>query len=314
MSLNAFTVDLEDWAHGLLGGDTPITPRVVRNVDRVLELLAEYDVRATFFALGRVCEKFPELLPRVAAAGHEIASHGYNHGLLFNMTPDEFRDDVQRSIDVIGGQTGVRPIGYRAPAFSMMSRAWPRELGHATQCSLWAGPILAELGFKYSSSIFPIRGRRYGISNAPRYIFNWRDWRGGMQHGQEDLAMPPDRASKSASWPCTDLIEFPLTTLQLFGRRFPVCGGGYLRLLPSWVHAAAIRQANRAGHPAVIYMHPYELDVHELRDLGQQGWRFDRKTALMQSLFRRRVRPRLSHLLRSFQFAPMSDVLNAVPV
>lgn len=108
-----------------------------------------------------MCEKFPQLLPTIAAGGHEIGSHGYGHDLLFNLTPDEFRDDVRRSIDIIGEQVGEAPIGYRAPAFSI------------TRQSLWAGSILTELGFEYSSSIFPIQGRRYGIANAPRYPFKW---------------------------------------------------------------------------------------------------------------------------------------------
>lgn len=290
--VNAFTVDLEDWAHGLLGGETPITSRVVGNVERMLALLERHNVRATFFALGKVCEKFPELLPRVAACGHEIASHGYGHDLLFNMTPESFREDVRRSVDIIGEQVGAAPVGYRAPAFSI------------TRQSLWAGPILAELGFKYSSSIFPIRGSRYGIAGAPAFPFNWEDWLTARQAGVSGAARKPEAGS-----PRPDLIEFPMTTLAFAGRRWPVCGGGYLRLLPACFLKAAIRQAHRQGQPAVVYMHPYELDVSEVRELERAGWRFGRKTALTQSLFRCCIKRRLADIFRTFTFAPMRDVL-----
>ena len=326
--LDAFTVDLEDWAHGLLGGDTPITPRVVRNVERVLALLERHKVRATFFALGKVCRKFPQLLPRVAAAGHEIASHGFGHQRVFNMTPEAFRDDVQRSIDIIGEQVGVAPIGYRAPAFSI------------TQRSLWAGAVLADLGFKYSSSIFPIRGARYGIFGAPRYPFRWSEWQHGRSAssfvaiGERGFARAEARGSLNPPSPhdlrlrkiaraeargslareCTevqseDLLEFPMTTLALAGRRWPVCGGGYLRLLPTCFLNTAIQQAHRHGQPGVVYVHPYELDVNEVSELQHAGWRFGRLTALKQSLFRCLVKSRLADLLRTFKFAPMREVL-----
>ena len=290
--VNAFTIDLEDWAHGLLGGETPITSRVVGNVERMLALLERHNVKATFFALGKVCEKFPELLPRVAACGHEIASHGYGHDLIYTMTPASFREDVRRSVDLIGEQTGAAPVGYRAPAFSI------------TRQSLWAGSILAELGFKYSSSIFPISGSRYGIAGAPAFPFNWEDWLTAGEAGVPAAVGKPEARS-----PKPDLIEFPMTTLAFAGRRWPVCGGGYLRLLPACFLKAAVRQAHRQGQPAVVYMHPYELDVCEVSELERAGWRFGRKTALTQSLFRCFIRRRLADIFRTFKFAPMREVL-----
>ncbi len=290
--VNAFTVDLEDWAHGLLGGETPITSRVVGNVERMLALLERHNVKATFFALGKVCEKFPELLPRVTACGHEIASHGYGHDLLFNMTPESFREDVQRSVGIIGEQTGAAPIGYRAPAFSI------------TRQSMWAGPILAELGFKYSSSIFPIRGSRYGIVGAPTFPFQWDEWLMPGEADSNDALTEPEARS-----PKPDLLEFPMTTLAFAGRRWPVCGGGYLRLLPTCFLKAAVRQAHRQGQPAVVYMHPYELDASEVYELERAGWRFGRKTALTQSMFRCFIKRRLADIFRTFKFAPLRDVL-----
>lgn len=268
--VNAMTIDLEDWPQSVLSPDLPITDAVLRNTDRLLDLLARRGVRATFFALGKVCERHPGLLPAIAAAGHEVATHGYGHELVYRMSPGVFRDDVRRSIDIIGAQIGRLPIGYRAPGFSITAR------------SRWAGPILAELGIRYSSSIFPIRGSRYGIADAPRY---------------------PHR------WPTCPLIEFPLTTVRGLGHNLPVAGGGYLRLLPGPLIARAIASINRGGHPAVVYMHPYELAVNEVAGFRRQGWPVSAGMHFMQSLFRGRVRARLIELWRRFAFAPLSEVL-----
>ena len=228
----------------------------------------------------------------MAACGHEVASHGYGHDLIYNMTPESFREDLRRSVDLIGEQTGVAPVGYRAPAFSI------------TRQSLWAGPILAELGFKYSSSIFPISGSRYGIADAPTFPFNWKDWLTGTPAGGPGACGKPEARS-----PKPDLVEFPMTTLAFAGRRWPVCGGGYLRLLPTCFLKSAIRQAHRQGQPAVVYMHPYEVDVSEVGELLRAGWRFSRKTALTQSLFRCFIKQRLADIFRTFKFAPLREVL-----
>ncbi len=267
---NAMTIDLEDWAQSVLGPQTPITTRVLRNTNRMLNLLARYEVRATFFALGKVCERFPRLLPQIASAGHEIGTHGYGHELLYTMTPDRFRADLERSIDIVASQIGRKPTGYRAPAFSV------------TRSSMWAGPIMAELGIKYSSSIFPIARKRYGIPDAERFPHRWEN---------------------------CDLIEFPLTTVRRFGRNFPVAGGGYFRLLPHPVLARAIREVNGQSQPVVVYIHPYELDVNELAELRRQGWSIRWKTYINQSLFRGRIRGRLAALFQEFRFTTMAEVL-----
>ena len=268
--LNAMTIDLEDWAQAVLGPDLPVTDCVVANTERVLKLLDRHGVRATFFALGRVCERFPGLLPAVASAGHEIASHGYGHELVYELTPARFAADVRRSIELIESQIGRRPVGYRAPAFSITKR------------SLWAGPILAEMGFRFSSSIFPIRKRRYGI---------------------------PDWPAVPSKWPGCELVEFPLTTLPVLGWRVPVCGGGYMRLLPARVHAAAIARQNAAGHPAVVYLHPYELAPGEVRSFVRAGTSASWRRRFMQSLWRSRVEPRLRALLDRFAFGTISSTL-----
>lgn len=271
--LNALTIDLEDWPQAVLDPSLPITDRVVGNVDRLLALLDRHSVRATFFALGKVCERHPRLLPLIQSAGHEIASHGYGHELVYRLTPRPFEDDVRRSIEIIGSQTGRQPLGYRAPAFSI------------TRESLWAGPILARLGFRYSSSIFPIRKARYGIHDAPRVPHRWGN---------------------------CDLVEFPLTTLRVFGCHVPVCGGGYMRLLPWWVHAHAIGSMNAGGHPAVVYLHPYELASDEVNLFRRTGLRFSTRRRVMQSLWRSRIPQRLRRLLDAFDFAPMTQVLEAI--
>jgi polysaccharide deacetylase family protein (PEP-CTERM system associated) len=268
--VNAFSVDLEDWMQSTIGPDEPITPRVIANLDRMLKLLERHGVRATFFCLGKVCEIYPQLIERVVEAEHEIASHGYGHELVYTITPERFRADLERSIEIIERQAGRRPIGYRAPAFSV------------TRESLWAAPILVELGFKYSSSVFPIRGSRYGMPDAPRFPYKWDS---------------------------CDLLEFPLTTVPLVGRNLPMCGGGYFRLLPWPILASAIGRVNREGHPVVVYMHPYEMDVNELAELEREGYRFSRKTYVGQSLFRGRIHGRLSRLFSEFRFGTMAEVL-----
>jgi len=271
--LNALTIDLEDWPQSVLDPKGPITDHVLDNLDRLLPILHRHNTRATFFALGKVCEKFPQLLPRIAAAGHEIASHGYGHELLHLLTPDRFRDDLSRSIDLIDSQTGRRPIGYRAPAFSIIDS------------TRWAGPILADAGIRYSSSVFPFAGRRYGIPDAPRF---------------------PHR------WSTCHLTEFPLSTVRRLGRNWPVAGGGYFRLLPSALTFAAIRSLHREGQPAVVYLHPYELAPDEIPRLRREGWRIHWKTRFTQSLFRGRIETRLNRLLERFHFAPMVEVLGFV--
>ncbi len=273
--INAMTVDLEDWAQAVLDPRLPVTGRVVDNVYRLLDFLDAHQVRATFFALGRVCEQFPKLLPAVAAAGHEIGSHGYGHELIYNLTPTQFEEDIRRSTALIESQTGCRPVGYRAPAFSITNR------------SRWAGPILARNGFLYSSSIFPLRKRRYGISDAPRFPHRWVN---------------------------CDLWEFPLTTIRLAGRNFPLCGGGYTRLLPAALIAAGIRKLNRQGRPAILYLHPYELAPGEVNWFRQQGFTISAKRHLMQSLWRSRVPARLARLFAEFRFAPAGEVLPLLPL
>ena len=268
--LNAFTIDLEDWAQSVIDPRLAISHCVVENTHRVLDWLRRRRIRATFFALGRVCEAYPDLLPIVAAEGHEIGSHGYGHELVFRLTPEAFAEDVRRSVEIIRQQIGVRPIGYRAPAFSI-TRGCP-----------WAPATLSSAGFAYSSSVFPIRHRRYGIEDAPRGIFQWPD---------------------------CNLTEFPISTVRFMGRNRPCTGGGYTRLLPAALMVRAIRSLNTDGTPCVVYMHPYEMAPGETRWFASRGVRAGWRRRMTQELWRSRVEPRLSRLAAEFEFAPMRKVL-----
>ena len=267
---NVFTVDLEDWPIAVLGPDHAITTRVVENTKRCLQILAWHQVKATFFILTKVAERFPDLVHEVQKCGHEIASHGHAHELLTDISPRHFESDVRRSIDILEAITGRRPYGYRAPAFSVVSS------------TRWAGPILADLGFKYSSSIFPIRHRRYGIANELPGIHRWSD---------------------------CGLIECPPASLPLLGRNWPVAGGGYFRLLPGPVARAAIRKLNRRSTPAVLYMHPYELDPRGVQAHKDDGETVSPLCHVTQSLFRNRMEARLHRLFESFRFTTLENLL-----
>jgi polysaccharide deacetylase family protein (PEP-CTERM system associated) len=201
--------------------------RVVDNTLRILRLLAEYNVRATFFVLGWVADRYPDLVKKIAASGHEIATHGYWHELVYRQTPKEFAADLTQSLDAIGRVlNGLRPMGYRAPAFSI------------TEQSLWALDVLRDHNIIYDSSIFPLAAHdRYGISNASRF----------------------------ANKMCDDLWEFPVSTVRLGRQNWPVAGGGYFRLFPLWITRQAIRHLNKQGQPAVIYLHPWEFDPDQPR-------------------------------------------------
>ena len=231
----ALTVDMEEYFHATLLRSRvgrkeweERAGRAARSVERLLRLFDRWDARATFFVLGWFAERDPETVRRVAEAGHEIACHGYDHELLFDLGPERFREDLRRSREVIASAAGKNPAGYRAPTFSITRR------------TLWAFPILVEEGFLYDSSVFPIRHDRYGIPDFPRR---------------------PVRIRAGAG----ELIEFPLSTRRVGPWNLPVSGGGYLRLLPfSWIRRGfeAIR---REGGTPVLYLHPWEIDPDQPR-------------------------------------------------
>lgn len=201
--------------------------RVVANTRRILRLLAEHNVRATFFVLGWVADRYPELVKEIALSGHEVATHGYWHELVYRQTPDEFAADLRQSLEAIERAcSGLQPAGYRAPAFSI------------TRQSLWALDILRDHNIIYDSSIFPLAMHdRYGINSANRF----------------------------ANKMCDALWEFPISTIRLGKQNWPVAGGGYFRLFPLWLTRQAIRHLNGQDHPAVVYLHPWEFDPDQPR-------------------------------------------------
>ena len=232
---NALSVDVEDWfqvgafEHVIDRSDWESLPRRVEaNTDAVLALFDEAGVKATFFTLGWVAERHPALIRRIADAGHEIASHGYDHKRVFTLTEAEFRADLARARGLIEDAAGQRITGYRAPSFSIDPR------------TPWAHRVLAEEGYAYSSSVAPIEHDHYGWRSAPR--FAWRPVEGA------------------------DLIELPVTTADLAGRRLAAGGGGFFRLLPYGFSNWAIRRVNaRDGRPAIFYFHPWEIDPDQPR-------------------------------------------------
>jgi polysaccharide deacetylase family protein (PEP-CTERM system associated) len=230
---NLLTIDVEEWFHTTAldpyigpGKWDGLESRVAANVRQVLQLLDIHQVCATFFILGWVAERHPELVRRIASHGHEIASHGYCHRLVYNLSPSQFREYVSRSKKTLEDLIGGPLLGYRATSFSIVKQ------------SLWALDIIKEMGFIYDSSIFPIGYHDlYGIDGSPRFPYT-------LANG---------------------LIEVPPSTLRLGRRTVPLGGGGYLRLYPYWLTLQGIRMINREGHPVVVYLHPWELDPHSPR-------------------------------------------------
>lgn len=233
--VNGLSVDVEDWfqvgafENVIARGEwDTISTRVADNVDRVIDLFAEADVRATFFTLGWVAGRHPAMIRRIVEAGHEIASHGYDHARVFTFTAHEFADDIRKARSIIEDCAGVPVTGYRAPSFS---------IDHRTP---WAFDVLAEHGYAYSSSVAPVVHDHYGWPEAPRFAFR-------------PLASSP-------------LIEIPVTTALVGGRRVAAGGGGFFRVLPYAFSRWAIRQVNREeGRPAVFYFHPWEVDPEQPR-------------------------------------------------
>jgi polysaccharide deacetylase family protein (PEP-CTERM system associated) len=230
--VNAFTIDVEDYfqvsalAPSVSRESWPTRElRVERNMDLILGLLAERNVRGTFFVLGWVAERVPELVRKIAAAGHEVACHGYSHLLIYNQTQQEFREETTRSKRFLEDLLGVAVTGYRAASFSI------------TQRSLWALDVLIDSGFEYDSSVFPIVHDRYGIPGAKR---------------EPHVLTAPSKRT---------IVEFPMSAAYFAGVQVPVSGGGYFRLLPYPVTRWGLKQINEQRQlPFTFYLHPWEFD------------------------------------------------------
>jgi polysaccharide deacetylase family protein (PEP-CTERM system associated) len=269
---NAMTVDVEDYfqvyafEHVLKGRDwSTFECRIPRNVERILEMFAANDVKATFFTLGWVAQQYPALVRAIVAQGHEIASHGMRHVRVTDQTPEQFREDASAAKQLLEDVSGQPVLGYRAASYSIGER------------NLWALDVLAECGYRYSSSVYPIRHDIYGMPSAPRFAF---------------------RAARGR------LLEIPVTTIELFGRKWPGGGGGYFRLLPYALSRWAVKRVNeRDREPTLFYFHPWEIDPDQPR-IAAAGLR----STFRHYLNLRRMQGRLARLVRDFRWDRMDRV------
>ena len=274
VSLNALSVDLEEYfqvsnfEHVINRATWPALPsRVVASTRALLRTFEETESKATFFVLGWVAEREPALVREIAEHGHEIACHGYEHRLVYDIGPERFREDLRRACGAIEDAAGIRPRGFRAPSYSITDR------------SLWALDILAEEGFEYDSSIFPVRHHRYGIPDFSRVPVRIQ-LRGGRS-----------------------IREFPMTTLKAGPLKLPLAGGAYLRFFPPFLFRWGFRRLISAGDPIVLYVHPWEIDPRQPRQ--QVGW----KVRVNHYYNLGRTEGRLTRLLREFHFRPLEAVL-----
>lgn len=270
---NMMTVDVEDYFQvsafeKIISRDNwnKCQYRVENTTNRILELFSKYDAKGTFFVLGWVAERSPNLVKAIVEQGHELASHGYNHKRVTNLSPEEFKSDITKSKNILEQLGGVAVNGYRAPSYSIVSE------------NLWAHEVLAECGFKYSSSIYPIKHDHYGIPDSPRFMY-----RTGAQ----------------------GLVEFPISTIKIYGRNFPCGGGGFFRLYPYALSKWAINTVNRIDKEACIfYFHPWELDPEQP---SQEN--IPLKTRFRHYLNLDKTEKRLEKLLQDFQWVRMDTMM-----
>lgn len=276
---NVLTIDVEDWYCSSLDlfKDTPFqhgqkpSPSVVDNTLNALELLKKTGNQATFFILGTVAEHYPDIVKEILNSKHEIATHGYCHKLVYHMKPQEFEDDIKISLEHLNKAGCEQILGYRAPYWSI------------TKKSLWALEVLNKLGFKYDSSIFPIRRGLYGIPDAPTY---------------------PNKVF-------SDMWEFPPATVKFFGLNLPIAGGGYLRIVPYWAIASAIRNPSQE-QIRVFYFHPYELDPTDIKLKHRIKYGGTLAYWLQQKIGRQSNPGKLTKLLLEFKFTSIKEVLSSL--
>ncbi|MBG6221026.1 MULTISPECIES: XrtA system polysaccharide deacetylase [unclassified Janthinobacterium] len=270
---NALTIDVEDYfqvsafAPHIARADWPrLECRIEANIERILLLLESRRIHATFFTLGWIAERYPAMLRRVAEAGHEVASHGYAHLRASEQSAAQFADDVCHSKTILEQLTGLAVRGYRAPSFSIGAT------------NLWAFDVLQEAGYRYSSSIYPIRHDHYGMPDSPRYA-----WRPRGPHG---------------------VLELPVSTVRLRGRNLPAGGGGYFRLLPYALSRWLLRRINSCdGQAGIFYFHPWELDPGQPRPPG-----LSMKTRFRHYLNLGRMEARLTRLTADFAWDRMDRI------
>jgi polysaccharide deacetylase family protein (PEP-CTERM system associated) len=272
--VNALSIDVEDYfqvaalAPYIARSEWEVREcRVERNVDRILELLDGADATATFFTLGWIAERFPAVVRRIVAGGHELASHGYGHRRATDQSPDGFLEDIRMAKDVLEDLSGVEVKGYRAPSFSIGAS------------NPWALDCIEQAGYRYSSSIYPVRHDHYGMPDAPRFPYRSRE----------------------------RLLEVPISTVRAFNRNWPAGGGGFFRLLPYGVSRRALQRINRVDRqPAIFYLHPWEIDPQQPRVPG-----LDLKTRFRHYVNLHRTEDRLGRLLSDFRWGRVDEVFIA---
>lgn len=279
--INALTIDVEDYFH-VTAFERQIKPgewgryplRVEGNTLRILDMLDEFALKATFFVLGWVAERLPALIKEISRRGHEIACHGYGHQLVYRLSPQEFRHDISKAKNILEDICGERVHGYRAPSYSITAK------------SLWALDILVEEGFAYDSSIFPITHDIYGIPGGKRF--------------------PHEIATHAGK-----IREFPISTFPLkvgwWKSQMPICGGGYLRLFPAALVARAIQAINvKEKQPVIVYFHPWEIDPEQPRI------RAGVRSCFRHYLNLERMELKVRHLLDNFRFSSAGEVLSRI--
>lgn len=283
---NYLTIDVEDYFHvsafeNISAPDTwnARECRVEGNTDLILDILDEYDTKATFFILGWVAERYPHLTKAISARGHEIACHSYLHQRVALQDRDSYRQDIRRAKALLEDQIGMPVLGYRAPSYSI------------TRQTAWAFDELIDAGFEYDSSIFPMRHDFYGIPDWPRFAGY------AVKQGDQWIAADAIQTGQKG------IREIPITTLHLVGKNLPIAGGGYFRLLPYQLTRWGLKQINdKEQQPFVFYLHPWEFDPHQPRMAG----------AKLKSRFRHylnldRTEARFRALLQDFSFQPLGE-------
>jgi polysaccharide deacetylase family protein (PEP-CTERM system associated) len=265
------SIDVEDWPQSTWDRNLPITDRAVENARRLLRILREVNVRATMFVLGKLAERFPQVVKEIQADGHEVACHGYGHLEIAQQSPKEFLADILHGKDILEQITGEKVKGYRAPDFSIVRN------------TLWAFDALVEAGFEYDSSVMPVRHPRYGIPDWP---------------------VLPVRVHLGLG---SSILEAPLATFRALGRNWPVGGGGYHRLLPGFASRYFARHV-MSDAPFVFYCHPYEFDVQELEEISLH---VPFTVRLHQGAGRRWFEQRFRSFVRCFGGQPMNDMLSS---
>jgi len=265
--VNAMSIDVEDYfqvsafEHHIDPSNWPnLECRVESNMERILGLLAESNTKATFFVLGWIAERYPEIVKRIVEGGHELASHGYHHQRVSNLTPNDFKEDISRTKNLLEEIGGVAVVGYRAPSYSIGEQ------------NLWALDVLNDVGYRYSSSIYPIAHDHYGMPSASRFSFS------------------PIEAS--------DFLEIPITTASFLGKRWPAGGGGYFRLFPYTLSKWMVNRVNTNDQqPSIFYFHPWEIDPEQPRQK-----KVGMKTRFRHYVNLNKMETKLKHLLKDFHW------------